>query len=145
MADKTITSANSVFTLVIPGLFPAPVQLQGYATDKSFATEAIDFAETMIGVDGKMSAGYVPNITPQTITLQADSVSKDIFAALIAATKTAREVFFLNATLVLQSTGESFTMARGVLKNAKQIADGGKVLQPQDYVIHWESVNRAIL
>ena len=145
MAEKTITSANSVMTLVIAGLFNVPVQLQGYATDKAFATEAIDLAEVQMGVDGKMSAGYVPNPTPQTITLQADSASKEIFAALIAATRTAREVFFLSGTLVLPSTGESFTMTRGVLTNAKQIPDAQKVLQPQDYIITWESVNRAIL
>lgn len=145
MSEKTITSANSVLTLVISGLFNTPVQLQGYATDKAFATEAIDMAEVQMGVDGKMSAGYVPNPTPQTITLQADSNSKDVFAALIAATRTAREVFFISGTLVLPATGESFTMTRGVLTNAKQIPDAQKVLQPQDYIITWESVARAIL
>ncbi len=145
MAEKTITSANSVLTLVIAGLFNTPVQLKGYATDKAWATEAIDLAEVKMGVDGKMSAGYVPNPTVQTITLQADSDSKDIFATLIAATKTAREVYFLSATLVLPATGESFTMTRGVLTNAKQIPDGGKTLQEQDYVITWESIGRATL
>lgn len=145
MADKTITSANSVLTFVVAGLFNTPIQMQGYATDKAFATEAIDLAETIMGVDGKMSAGYVPNVTPQTITLQADSNSKDFFATLIAATKTAREVFWLSGTLVLPGTGEAFTMTRGVLSNIKQIPDGQKTLQPQDYIITWESVNRAIL
>lgn len=145
MTDKTITSANSVLTFVVAGLFNTPIQMQGYATDKAFATEAIDLAETIMGVDGKMSAGYVPNVTPQTITLQADSNSKDFFATLIAATKTAREVFWLSGTLVLPGTGEAFTMTRGVLSNIKQIPDGQKTLQPQDYIITWESVNRAIL
>ena len=74
--DTTITSANSVFTIVIAGLFPAPVQLQGYASDKAFTTEALDLAEVQMGVDGRMTAGFVPNPTKQTITLQADSPSK---------------------------------------------------------------------
>jgi hypothetical protein len=143
--DTTITSANSVFTIVIAGLFPAPVQLQGYASDKAFTTEALDLAEVQMGVDGRMTAGFVPNPTKQTITLQADSPSKDIFTALIQAMKTAREVFYISGSIALPSTGESFTLTRGILTNAKQIPDAQKVLQPVDYVITWESVNRSLL
>ena len=145
MSDTTITSANSVFTIVIPGLFPAPVQLQGYASDKAFTTEAIDLAEVQMGVDGRMTAGFTPNPTKQTVTLQADSPSKDIFTALIQAMKTAREVFYISGSIALPSTGESFTLTRGILTNTKQIPDAQKVLQPVDYVITWESVNRSLL
>lgn len=145
MSDTTITSANSVFTIVIAGLFPAPVQMQGYASDKAFTQEAIDLAEVQMGVDGRMTAGFTPNPTKQTITLQADSPSRDIFTALIQATKTAREVFYISGTISLPSTGESFTLTRGILTNAKQIPDAQKVLQPVDYVITWESVNRSLL
>ncbi len=145
MSETTITSANSVLTLVIAGLFPAPVQMQGYATDKAFTTEALDLAEVQMGVDGRMTAGYTPMQTKQTITLQADSPSKAIFTALIQAMKTAREVYYISGSLALPSTGESFTMTRGILTNAKQIPDGQKVLQPVDYVITWESVNASLL
>ena len=145
MSDTTITSANSVFTIVVPGLFPAPVQLRGYASDKAFTTEAIDLAEVQMGVDGRMTAGFTPNPTKQTVTLQADSPSKDIFAALIQAMKTAREVYFVSGSIALPSTGEAFTLTRGILTNAKQIPDAQKVLQPVDYVITWESVNRSLL
>ena len=145
MDNSTITSANSVFTLVVAGLFPAPVQLRGYASDKAFTTEAVDLAEVQMGVDGRMTAGFVPNPVKQTITLQADSPSKDIFTAIIQAMKTAREVFYISGTIALPSTGESFTLTRGILTNAKQIPDAQKVLQPVDYVITWESVNRSLL
>ena len=145
MDNSTITSANSGFTLVVEGLFPAPVQLKGYASDKAFTTEAVDLAEVQMGVDGRMTAGFVPNPVKQTITLQADSPSKDIFTAVIQAMKTAREVFYISGSISLPSTGESFTLTRGILTNAKQIPDAQKVLQPVDYVITWESVNRSLL
>ena len=145
MADTTITSANSVFTIVVAGLSPAPVQLRGYASDKAFTTEAIDLAEVQMGVDGRMTAGFIPNPTKQTVTLQGDSPSKGIFTALIQAMKTAREVFYISGSIALPSTGESFTLTRGILTNAKQIPDAQKVLQPVDYVITWESVNRSLL
>ena len=145
MDNSTITSANSMFTLVVAGLFPAPVQLKGYASDKAFTTEAVDLAEVQMGVDGRMTAGFVPNPVKQTITLQADSPSKDIFTAVIQAMKTAREVFYISGSISLPSTGESFTLTRGILTNVKQIPNAQKVLQPVDYVITWESVNRSLL
>lgn len=145
MADTTITSANSVFTIVVPGLFPTPVQLKGYATDKAFATDAIDLAEVQMGVDGRMTAGYTPMPTKQTISLQADSPSKEIFALLAQATKTTREVFYITASISLPSTGETFALTRGVLTNLKQIPDAAKVLQPMDFVVTWESVSRTLL
>lgn len=145
MENTSITSANSVFTLVVAGLFPAPVQLQGYSSDRAFTTDALELAEVNMGVDGRMTAGYTPNPTKQTITLQADSPSKDFFTAIIQAMKTAREVFYFSGSIALPSTGESFTLTRGILTTGKQIPDAQKVLQPVDYVITWESVNRSLL
>lgn len=145
MANTTITSANSIFTIIIPGLFPAPVQLRGYATDKAFTTEAIDLAEVQMGVDGRMTAGYVPMPTKQIVTLQADSPSKFVFDTLIQSIKTVREVFYMSASITLPSTGEVFSLTRGILTNAKQIPDAQKVLQPVDYAITWERVDRSLL
>lgn len=145
MSERTITSANSVFTIVVPGLYPAPVQLYGYSSDKAFTTEAIELAEVQMGVDGRMTGGYTPNPVKQTVTLQADSPSKDIFTAMIQAMKAAREIFYISGTISLPSTGEQFTMRRGILTTGKQIADAQKVLQPVDYVITWESVDRSLL
>jgi hypothetical protein len=145
MADTTITSANSVFTIVVASLFPVPVQLQGYSSDKAFTTEALDLAEVQMGVDGRMTGGYTPMPTKQTITLQADSPSRSIFSTLIQATKTAREIFYISGSIALPSTGESYTMTRGILTNVKQIPDVQKVLQPVDFIITWESVNRSLL
>ncbi len=145
MADTSITSANSVFTLVVASLFPVPVQMQGYSSDRAFITDALDLAEVHMGVDGRMTAGYTPNPTRQTITLQADSPSRDFFTSLIQATKTAREVYYITGSISLPGTGEAFSLTRGILTQVKQLPDAQKVLQPVDYVITWESVNRSLL
>jgi len=141
----TITSANSVFTVVVPGLYPVPVQLQGYSSDTAFTTESVQLAEVQMGVDGRMTGGYTPMPVKQTITLQADSPSKDVFSTIIQAIKTAREIFYISASVTLPSTGESFTMRRGILTVGKQIPDAAKVLQPVQYEITWESVDRSLL
>jgi len=143
--STTITSANSVFLLVVPNLFPAPVQLQGYESGKAFTTDALELGEVNMGVDGRMTAGFVPNPVKQTITLQADSPSKEIFQAIIQAMKSAREIFYISGSIALPSTGESFTLTRGVLTTAKQIPDAQKVLTQMDFTITWESIARSLL
>lgn len=142
--DTSITSANSVFTLSVPGLFPVPQQLQGYSAERAWESEGIDVTESQMGVDGRKTSGWVPNMLTQTVSLQADSPSKAIFNAIINAMKAAREVFYISGTIDLPATGESFVCVRGTLKNAKMLPDAGKVLQPMNYVIEWESINPTI-
>lgn len=141
MTGSTITSANAVFTISVAGLFPVPQQLQGYSAERAWNTDNVDLAEVQMGVDGRMTAGYTPNPVRQTISLQADSPSKQIFTAIANAMKAAREVFYISGTIDLPSTGESFICARGILQAVKPLPDAGKVLQPMDFMIIWESIN----
>jgi len=142
---STITSANSTFSLTATDVFPAPQTLQGYAADDAFAADAIDLAEAVMGVDGKLSAGFTPNPTKITVALQADSPSVKVFDAIISASKAAREVIFLDAVIGLPATGTNYTFTRGVITNASQLPDAKKTLQPQKYQITFESVTKAIV
>jgi len=142
---STITSANSTAVLTATDVFPAPQALQGYAADDAFTTDAIDLAETLMGVDGKLSAGYTPNPTKITFALQADSPSISVFDAIISATKASREVIFLDLSIGLPATGTNYTFTRGVITNASQLPDAKKTLQPQKYQITFESVTKAIV
>lgn len=134
-----ITSANSTLTIVVTGLVPVPFNVQGYAADDAFATDSIDVADTMMGVDGKMSAGYTPVIVPLTVTLQADSASISVFDTWLGAQESSRQIFTAVATLTLPSVGKSYLFTKGVLKTVKKFPDGKKVLQPVQYVMHFES------
>ncbi len=145
MATKTITAANSVFMLSITGLYVTPQRLQGYSADAAFDTDAVEPAETMMGVDGKMSAGFVPTMTKQTITLQADSPSCAVFETWLAAMKSAREVLFANGTVSLPSVGRKYTMTKGVLSSYPAISGVRKVLQPRAFAITWEDISPAPL
>lgn len=141
MADlTTITSANSVFTLTVAGIFVTPVQLQGYASDSAVVTDSVDQAEIQMGVDGIMAGGFVPMPTPQTIKLLANSPSRAIFSAIAQASRTARDIFYLQGELSLPSLGSKFTLNKGVITNLKQIPDLLKVLSPVDIKVVWESV-----
>jgi hypothetical protein len=139
----TLTSANSVFLLTVAGIFTTPQRLQGFSTDSAFGTDAIDLAEVMMGVDGRMSAGYTPQPFKTTVTLQADSPSNIIMDTWAQATRTAREVFPGNGTIVLPSLNKKFAMTRGFLTSYPPMAEAKKVLQPRAYVITWEDISPA--
>lgn len=141
MADTTITSANSVFTISVAGLFPVPQQLQGYSAERAWESEAVELAEVQMGVDGRMTSGYTPNPVMQTISLQADSPSKQIFASIQNAMRATRDVYYITGTIDLPSTGESFICRRGVLRTSKPLPDAAKVLQPMSFQIVWESID----
>lgn len=134
-----ITSANSTLTVAVTSLLPVPFNVQGYAADEAFMTDSIDVAETMMGVDGKLSAGYTPVIVPLTITLQADSPSISLFDSWLGAQEAGRQIFTAVATLTLPSVAKSYIFTKGVLKSVKKFPDGKKVLQPVQYKLEFES------
>jgi len=136
----TITAANSVYMLSIAGLFPTPQQLQGYSADDAFSTDAVEPAEVVMGVDGRMSAGYIPRETPQTISLMPDSPSDQMFDAWLSAQKLIREIYFANGLITLTSIGRTYVLTRGVLTSIPPIVSAKKVLQARTFRITWETV-----
>lgn len=138
-----ITSANAIVTLVVPDVFPAPIQLQGFAVDDAFATEEVEPAEVRLGVDGFMSAGFTPFTTKIKFTFQPDSPSISFFDAWLGAEKALFTVFFADATITLPSLPKTFICTKGVLSGAMQFPPGKKVLDPVSYTITFEDVQPA--
>lgn len=136
---KSITSANSVLYLSISNLYPVPQQLQGFAADDIFDLGDIAPSEVLMGVDGKLSAGFVHVPIPQGIMLQADSDSNDLFDAWFAAQQAAGEVYFANGIVRLPSVQRSYVLKKGALTGYKPAPDAKKTLQPRKYSITWES------
>lgn len=141
---SSITSANSVFTITVAGLFPVPVKLQGYAADRAWETSNVTYTESVMSVDGIKSSGFVFNQVEQTVTLQADSQSKAVFNAIVNAMKSSREILIISGNIVLPATGESFVCRRGTLKDGKALPSAGKVLEAVTYVIEWQSIDPTI-
>lgn len=140
MAERSITSADSTFVISSADFALAATLLEGYAADAAFALDNSDTAETSLGVDGKLSAGWVPRSYNQTITLQPDSISRQVFDALVAAQDATRNVFRLNAVITLPGNQYSYSLTRGVLKNYTAMPTAQRVLQPMTFVIEWERV-----
>jgi hypothetical protein len=139
----SITSANAIFTLAIQGLFNFPIQLQGFAADDISDTEAIQAGEVLMGVDGVLSSGFVFEPIKQTISIQADSISNNVFEAWYQAERQASDKYWASGQIHYPAIGKHYTLTNGVLTVFPAISDAKKVLQPRKYVITWESVTVA--
>jgi len=138
---STLTTANSSLYLTIVGVFNTPVKIQGYATDDAFAISELTNAETFIGVDGKLSAGFTPFIVPLSISLQADSASNAVFDAWIAAESATKDKYEAHIVIMLPATNELYTLSRGFLKSFSAMPAAKKVLQPRKYNIEFQSIS----
>lgn len=142
---STITSANSVLMLAVGLVFPVPQKIEGYASDDAFAVDAHEPAEAVMGVDGRMSAGWLPTMRVQTVSIQADSPSLFLFDTWATAQDVAREVFYADGTLILPAIGKKYALTRGVLTSMKTHPDAKKTLQPMQYRITWQSISPALV
>lgn len=142
----TITSANAKQIITVRG--PAgpvvgPFTLEGFASDDAFATEAVESAVALIGVDGKMSGGFTPFLVPQTIILQADSICLPRFDDWLGAQQVLRDVLIADSVLSLPGLGKAYAMVKGILTRVTPIPQAKRTLQPVTYEITWETVQPA--
>jgi hypothetical protein len=136
----TLTNANSVITLTIPGIFNSPQTLYGFSADNMFTTSSIKSAEGVMGVDGRLSFGWVPQIKTQDFMLQADSPSMYILDQWVQTQNTAREIYACNGTIYLPGVGMAYTLTRGALESYNIMPDGQKTLAPRKFTIIWQDI-----
>jgi len=134
----TITSADAVLTLAIPPLFNTPQQIQGFSADDVFDLPAIQSVETMMGVDGVLSGGFVYVEIPWHITLQGDSLSNQIFDLWWTNMQATKSTFRASGQIKLPSIATKYTLTGGFLKSYKPAPAGKKVLQPRPYQLVFE-------
>ncbi len=140
---RTITSANAVLILTIPGVFDSGVRIQGFATDDIFGTDPIATTEARMGVDGNLAAGKIFNPVKMKLHIEANSPSVDVFEAWNAAEEQLRETISCTGTLEMPGVGKSFDLTNGYLTSFKSLPDAKKTAQPVEHEITWERVQPA--
>lgn len=138
--NRTITAANAVLMLGVTGLYSTPRRIQGFSADDITSIDGIVQNETSMGVDGRLSGGFVFNTVNQSLTLQADSESVDFFENWQQAERQQRESFVAFGSILLRATNKRYVMTRGFLTNASLLPAIRKTLQPRQYTITWEKV-----
>ena len=135
-----ISAAGVVLTLSIPIVFPTGQQIQGFANDEVFDIPQIKSAETMMGVDGILSVGFVFVPVIQTISLQADSASNLIFDQWWAQQQANKTSYLASGLILIPSVGAKYTLNGGVLTGYKPAPNAKKLLQPRTYEITWQGI-----
>lgn len=139
----SLTSANCVLTIAIPGLYDTPQQLQKFAADDVTDIGDQQVAEAVMGVDGFLSMGFVFNPTVQGITLQGDSESNAIFDNWYGAQQSTREIYRCSGILLLPAIGRKWSLVNGGMTTYKPAPDVKKILQARKHTITWESMQIA--
>lgn len=140
MPGKTLTSANAVFTLWQTVLYPQPQLIQGFAADDVTDTDEVQRVITSMGVDGKLSAGFVFAQVEQRIVLQADSDSLAFFQNIDIQQQGALDAYVLTGNLVLPGLQLTFSLTTGYLTRVKPIPHVARTIQPPTYRITWGKV-----
>ena len=140
MAGFTITSANAVIVLTIPNLYTTPQQLIGFAADDIYDIDQQQAAETMMGADGHLSAGFVFAEKKQRFSFSPGSPSVQIFEALKTAEGAIREKYWINGLTTLTSVGTKYNMVNGVMSVYSPMPNAGRVLKTRVFEITWEHV-----
>ena len=136
----SITSANAVLMLGITSLYATPQQIQGFATDDVFDADPLELAEAIMGVDGKLSAGFVYAAQKMKIALQSDSPSNLIFETWYKNSKAITDVYFANGSITLPSIKRTYTLVNGTMTVFPAVPSAKKILQPRIYELVWESI-----
>lgn len=140
---KTITSANAVLIITVEDIYPNGVEVQKFAADAAFATSDLTLAETRMGVDGQLAAGYTPQPIPLNVSLEADSPSYDVFANVMERQRTNMTLYQITAQITIPSLGKEFVLEKGVLQTGHPFSDSKKVLDPTSWGFVFESFHSA--
>jgi hypothetical protein len=125
----TLTVANSVISATVEALYTSATQLTGYSADDAFDFDAVENGEYQMGIDGTLSAGFVYNEIPFTVTFNADSPSVQIFENIWSYEQSNRTKLAHNWTITLPNLSRRYDLKNGFMKSYKA-PSGKKVLQP---------------
>lgn len=137
---SNLTAVNSVIMLSIAGLYPQAQQLVGYTADDVFDLEDIDVAETVMGIDGILSAGLIYVAIPWTITLQGNSTSSDIFDNWYQFQLAQGDVTPAAMNITLPGLKRKWVYGNGFLKKYSPAPSVKKLIQPRKFMIEWNSI-----
>jgi hypothetical protein len=139
---RDITSADATIILTVAEIFPAGFPLEKFSADQSITAEEETFAETRMGVDGHMAAGWLPTIKAVTIMLEADSISVIAMNQIVTAQQSLRRTLRLHMLVTIPAQGRAYFYTNGILKSGIVVPNLKSVQEPLTYKFDFE--NRSI-
>lgn len=137
--SNIITAADVVATMTVTNLYTSGFQLEGFTADNIFDAGNVDLAETIMGVDGKLSAGAILTSIDQTWHIMPDSPSYTKIQNWANLSRTSIAAYRCNATIVFPTHGKKYTCTNGVLVNAPLMPGAGRTVNPITMLIRWQN------
>ena len=141
----SITSANAVIMLAVPGVFPAPQAIQQFAAEDIFTNDPVQANEVAMGVDGYLAAGFVFAPTSWSVSLMADSPSNQFFDTWYQTMVKNVETYRCNGTIWLKSINKKFDMSNGALTTYRNMPDAARTLRSRAFVITWQRISPSLI
>lgn len=135
-----VTSANAEVILAVEDLYPSGISLQQFSVDNVASAEPVEVTETRRGVDGKMVAGVIKNVTSVTIVVEAASPSLPALEYIRDAMKANNRPYECTLTIYQPALEKVKTYVRGVLKSAPPMPAIQRTLQPTSWTFDFEDV-----
>lgn len=135
---NNITSANATAYMVVKELYPAGFPLNNFATDQAIDEGEDTIAETRMGVDGYMAAGYTPSIKVVTISFEAASPSVPYMNNIYLASQKNRRTYECTLVINIPAVNKVYTYTGGVMKTGKPLPALKTVLDPVAYGFDFE-------
>jgi hypothetical protein len=143
MSNHDITAADVQAVLKVEDLFPAGIELDRYAADQAIAAETAQIAETRMGVDGHMVAGYTPAIYVVKLNFEANSPAAESLAQVLDASAANRRIYMCELVVTIPSIRTVLTWKNGVLQSGTLAPAVKKVLDPTEWTLHFEAFERS--
>ena len=134
--SKNITASNSSITCACA---IGNINFEGYSADSELSAEMVKIVETRMGVDGQLSAGYVPAIKRFTVDFEASSSSiwpLMILARLIESAKTPQPVVI---TITIPAVEKKF-ICSGYLTDYPPVLNIKKTLDPLSFGFDFQDI-----
>lgn len=138
---NNITSANATAYMVVKDLYPTGFELNNFSTDQAVDQGEDTIAETRMGVDGYMAAGYVPSIKTVTIQFEAASPSVPYLNNMYLAAQKNRRTYEVTLVVKVPAVGKTYTYSGGVLKTGKVLPSLKKTLDPVSFGFDFERMS----
>ena len=143
VALGNITIANAVAVLVVEGRYPVGTILENFTTDQAVDGDEHEYAQTRMGVDGGLAAGFVPNPWNVTISLEACSPSLKVMQDLAQAMQTNRRTYEVQLIITIPSLEQVHTYRKGVLVSGKDMPGLKRTLDPTSWRFTFAKYNQA--
>lgn len=133
-----ITSANSTVSALTP---VGNISFEGYATDRKWAQEAIEYIERERSADGKLVVAFVPQILDIKFTFSAGSPTLTKLDALDQAQRLARAPLPIpSLTISLPALGKKFQCINGVMVAKPLIPGAAKKLESVEVTFTFDDI-----